>query len=205
MSNIIHPSAVVHDSADLGHGVIIGPGVVICANTYIGDYCVIGGMPEHRGVWGPGWAERTKGVLIGPDCKLSNFVTVHAGVLAPTVINGGTSIHGHCHVAHDVVLGTSVTIGSHTTLAGHVVVMDNAFIAGQNAVHQWAVIGAYAILGAGGFLKGHIPPGEKWIGNPARPAGVNDVGLARAEMTFNEVSDKYQLEFEQLKLQSRLP
>lgn len=205
MSSIIHPSAIIHDDADLGHGVIIGPNVVILAGAMIGDYCIIGGMPEHREVWGPGWADRTEGVIVGKDCKLSGFVTVHAGVLGPTVIGAETSIHGHTHLAHDVVLGTGVTIGSHTTLAGHVHVMERAFISGQNAVHQWSVIGAYAILGAGGFLKGHIPPGEKWIGNPARPAGVNDIGLARAKMTFDTCSDKYQKEFEELKLKSRLP
>ena len=205
MSTIIHPLAIVSHSAHIGHGVVIGPYVFIGDRAFIGDYSVIGGRPEHRDVPVEKWAEHVDGVYVGDEAIISEFVTVHSGIDGRTHIGNGACIHNHSHIAHNVGIGNGSTIGGHTTIAGHVQIMNNAWISGQNSMHQWCVVGAYGFLGAGSFLKGHLPPGEKWMANPARPAGENSVGLLRAEMTFNDCRDKYDEEFKRLVSLSRLP
>lgn len=201
----IHPSAQVSKGVELGVGVVIGPKVIIMPGAIIGDYCIIGGRPESREVPRMDWENHVHGVLICSDAVLSEFVTVHSGTKDKTQIYSGVAIHAKSHVGHDSFIGSGTIIGGMTTIAGHVHIMKNAFVSGQNSMHQWSIIGAYAMLGAGSYLKGFIPPGEKWMSNPARPSGTNDVALERAGLTFNEVSDKYQEEFNLLKTKSRLP
>lgn len=201
----VHETANIHPDVQIEHFVVIGPYVTIDKGVRIGSHSVIGGRPEHGNIPGIGWESKVLGVHIHKNTVISESVTVHSGIKDKTKILEGTHIHNHSHIGHDSVIGAGVTIGGHTTIAGHVRIMDKAWVSGQNSMHQWCVIGAYAFLGAGSFLKGHIPPGEKWMANPARPAGENSVGLLRAEMTFNDCRDKYDEEFKHLVSLSRLP
>lgn len=200
----IHPTAQIDSTAHIGFGAYIGPNVKIGPEVYIGDYSIIGSLPEHRDFYTDLKLERTKGVNIGFGARIFEFVTIHAGTQGPTDIGAGVAIHNHSHIAHDCQLEPLVTVGGQTTIAGHVKAMQGSMICGKSAVHQWCVIGAYSILGAGTFLKNHIPPGEKWLGNPARPSGHNDVGLIRANLTYEECVQQWTSRFEKLKESSRL-
>lgn len=195
----LHPSVWIHPTARLGKGVVIYPNVTINANVRIGDYSVIGGMPEHRDFYGDNWWMQAKGVTIFEDVRIFEFVTIHAGTKEPTCIDNGASIQNHSHVGHDCFISKNALIGGSVTLAGHVYVMEGATVAGRCAVHQKSVVGAYSILSATSYLKGHVPPGEKWIGNPARPAGLNDVALQRNKMTHEECLREWMAHFEETK------
>ena len=86
------------------------------------------------------------------------------------------------HVAHDCRIGNGVVMANAATLAGHVTVEDNVILGGLVAVHQFAVIGAYSMVG-GGTLIGNldIPPymivttGKRI----AKLRGLNLIGLKR--------------------------
>lgn len=172
---MIHPTAIIY------------PGVIIGENVSIGAYSVIGSPPEHREYYDG--SKETKGVRIDRDVRIFDLVTVHAGTESATSIGRGASIQNHSHVGHDCRIEWEAMIGGSVTLAGHVWVMNNAVVAGHSAVHQWAVIGPYAILSAASYLKAHIPPGEKWIGSPARPAGANQIALERAGLQFQALQE----------------
>lgn len=204
MVNSIHRTAVVHPTALIGVGSIIGPNVTIEEGVVIGPYSVIGGMPEHASFYDDTECNRSKGVYIEKDARIFEFVTIHAGTKAPTFIGRRAALFNHTHIAHDCRLEPYSTIGGHNSLAGHVHVMENAVVSGKSAIHQWSVVGAYAILSGNSFLKGFVPPGEKWIGNPARPAGINNVGLGRGRLSFGECTDRFRDRFELLKKESRL-
>lgn len=184
---IIHESAVVAPDAHLGPGVIIGPKVFIESGVRIGAYSVIGGMPEHKGFYSDVNQERSQGVFIRRDARIFEFVTIHAGTLRPTFIGEQAAIFNHSHIAHDCEIAATATIGGQVTLAGHVVVFSGAIVSGKAAVHQWCCIGSYAMIGAAAFVKAHVPPGETWLGNPARPSGINEIGLQRAGLTLEQV------------------
>lgn len=203
-SCLIHPSARIHESARLGHGVVIGPDVMIEEDVVIGAYSVIGGMPEHLGFFDDTEQEFTKGVYIERGARIFEFVTIHSGTDKTTHIGQRVAVFNHSHIAHDVVLGDHCVIGGHNSLAGHVHVMERAIVSGKSAIHQWCVIGALAMIAGNSFLKAHVPPGEKWIGSPARPAGTNIVGLNRAGMSFGDCCDLYLLKYEKLKGVSKL-
>ncbi len=196
---LIHQSAIVHKSARIGVGAIIGPRVRIAEDVVIGAYSVIGGSPEHRDFYSDVDNEKSVGVTIEAGARIYEFVTIHSGTVQPTHIGENVAIFNHTHIAHDCTLERGCTIGGGVSLAGHVWVMTMANVSGRSCIHQRCVVGAYSILSAASYLKAHMPPGEKWIGSPARPSGFNDVGLQRAGLTQAGCSARYLGSFDQLK------
>ena len=189
MNHIIHPTAIIR------------PNVEIEDNVVIGAYAVIGGMPEHAGYYS---GLTTKGVRIHKGVRIFEFVTIHAGTENQTIIEEGAAIFNHSHVAHDCYVGKNAVIGGQVSLAGHTWVMERAVIGGKSCTHQRCVIGAYSFLSPMSYLKAHIPPGELWIGNPARPSGLNQVGLNRAPMTHEMCLERFEETFHALTRNSKL-
>lgn len=198
MQPYISPSAHVHPTAKLHPGVWIGPNVEIGAGAVIGHYAVIGGMPEHRDFFDDTEMVRSKGVIIGAGARIFEYVTVHAGTRRPTLIAERVAVFNHSHIAHDCMIEAGSIIGGQVSLAGHVHVMPAAQVSGKSCVVQFAVIGAYAFVGGFTFVTRHIPPGEKWLGFPARFVSANDIGLQRAGMPLEECLSRYGQRFNEL-------
>lgn len=188
---LVHPEAKVHPSARLGVGCFIGRGVTIEEDVTIGNYACIGGSPEHRDFFYDFGGQKNHGVVIERGARVFEFATVHSGTVQPTRIGRGAAVFNHSHVAHDCEIGTDAIVGGQVSLAGHTTVCTRAQVAGKSCTHQFSVIGPYSFLSAMSYLKGHIPPGELWIGNPARSAGINEVGLSRSKLTHEQVLDAY--------------
>lgn len=179
---IIHHTAEIDPRAELGVGVVIGPNVKIYGDVTIGDYSVIGGRAEHSHAPDPA---KGMGVIIYTGARISEFVTIHGAVgKIPTTIGLGAMVFNHSHIGHDCLIGNEAIIGGQVSLAGHVVVCQNAVVSGKSCIHQRIAVGHYAFLGAMSYLTSHLPPGELWVGCPARPAGNNIVGLSRGNMTL---------------------
>jgi UDP-N-acetylglucosamine acyltransferase len=89
----------------------------------------------------------------------------------------------YVHIAHNCRIGNNVTMSSTAQLAGHVTVEDYVTIGGQTGVHQFVRIGEHAMIGGISRIAQDIPPYVLVSGNPAKPFGLNRVGLQRAEFT----------------------
>ncbi len=187
MNFFVHPTAIVHPKAILRQGVWIGPKVVIKEGAVIGAYSVIGSAPEHSKFYDDVDCERTYGVIIDEGCRVFEFVTIHAGTEAPTILSANSAVFQHSHISHDCFLGKGVTVAGRSSLAGFVDLGTMANVGAHSIIHQHCVIGAYAMIGMGSVLKSHVPPAETWVGYPARHAGFNQVGLTRAG--YKEVSE----------------
>jgi UDP-N-acetylglucosamine acyltransferase len=122
---------------------------------------------------------------IGNNNIIREFATIHRGTvtgISETVIGNGNLFMAYSHVAHDCRIGNGNVLANAATLAGHVTVEDNVILGGLVAVHQFAVIGSYAMVG-GGTLIGNvdIPPymivttGKRI----AKLRGLNLIGLKR--------------------------
>jgi UDP-N-acetylglucosamine acyltransferase len=207
----IHPTAIVHDKATLadsveigaystvGPDVTLGEGVRLISHvclegvTEIGAECIIhpfaslGGAPQHLGHKG----EPTR-LIIGERNVIREHVTMNTG----TVAGGGVTRVGSdslymvgSHVAHDCVVGDSVTFANNATLGGHVQMGDFVFIGGLAAVHQFSRIGRYAFIGGvSAVTKDVIPFGSVW-GVHAHLEGLNLVGLKRRGFSREEIND----------------
>jgi UDP-N-acetylglucosamine acyltransferase len=204
---MIHPTAIVHPSADIARGVDIGPyclvgenvsigkGTVLQAHvvvngwTSIGEDCevypfaTIGATSQDRK-----YAGERAFTKIGNRTVLREYVSVQraTGEDAVTKVGDDCLLLAYVHIAHNCVLGNSVTMSNLAQFAGHVEVADFATIGGQAGVHQFTRIGRYAMVGGASKITKDVPPFFLIEGNPAEPYGLNSVGLRRAGFTVEE-------------------
>lgn len=199
----LHPTAIIHPSAQVADGVEIGPyaiieeHVIIGKGTTIGPHAVIGKWTElgennqvfhTASVGAPPQDLKYKGeecwTRIGSNNVIREFATIHRGTVTghgETVVGDNNLFMSYSHVAHDCRVGNGVVMANSATLAGHVTVQDFVILGGLVAIHQFATIGAYSMLGGGTLVGLDIPPymiatsGKR----DATLRGLNLIGLKR--------------------------
>ncbi|HYG88248.1 MAG TPA: acyl-ACP--UDP-N-acetylglucosamine O-acyltransferase [Azospirillum sp.] len=201
MSVSIHPSAVVDPAAKIGEGVSIGPFCVVGANVELGDrvrlhshvvvegrtrigegteifpFASIGHAPQDLKFHG-----ETSELIVGKFNKIREHVTMNPGTEGGGML---TQVGDHClfmmssHVAHDCIVGNHVILANNATLGGHVHLGDYAILGGLSAVHQFVRIGAHAMIGGMSGVENDVIPYGLVMGERARLAGLNLVGLER--------------------------
>ena len=197
----IHPTAIIEDGAVVGDGCRVGPycvigpnvtlasGVVLEAHvavaghtsigsgTHIFPFASIGHQPQDLKYAG----EATR-LVIGDNNQIREHVTMNPGTEGgggvTTVGNNGLFMMGS-HVGHDCSVGDHAILANNATLAGHVELDDFVILGGLSAVRQWSRIGTGAIVGGMTGVEFDVIPFGSVIGDRARLAGLNLVGLKR--------------------------
>ncbi len=197
----IHPSAIVAPGATLGTGVSIGPWCTVGPEVVLGDHvrlishAVIDGrttIGEAATVYPfatvglPPQDLKYKGepteTIIGPRTVIREHVTIHRGTVTGTGITrvgAGCLLMAVVHVAHDCTLGDGIVVANNVVMGGHVEIGDGAVIGGAAALHQFVRIGRGAMVGGVSGVEADVIPFGMVIGNRARLAGLNVVGLRR--------------------------
>jgi len=91
-----------------------------------------------------------------------------------------------------------VILVNNATLSGHVHVGHHAIIGGNSAVHQFVRIGAHAMIGGMSGVENDVIPYGTVMGERARLAGLNLVGLERRGFQkdqINELRNAYRMLF----------
>ncbi len=130
------------------------------------------------------------GVKVGAGCEVGPFTQLRAGtVLADGAEVGNFTeaknarIGEHTKAKHlaylgDVTIGAHVNIGAGTIVANYdgqkkhpTVIGERAFIGSGSVLIAPCKVGAGALTGGGAVVtrNSEIPPGEAWVGVPARP------------------------------------
>ncbi|GAC1346053.1 MAG: acyl-ACP--UDP-N-acetylglucosamine O-acyltransferase [Acetobacteraceae bacterium] len=197
----IHPSAVVEPGAQLGAGVEIGPfchvgpaaklhdgvrlvsHVVVDGDTTVGEaavlypFCTVGLAPQDLKYKGePTLCE------IGARTQVREHCTIHRGTVTGTGltrVGAGCLLMAVVHVAHDCDIGDGVVIANNVVMGGHVTIGGGAVIGGAAAIHQFVRIGRGAMVGGVSGVEADVIPFGSVIGNRARLAGLNVIGLRR--------------------------
>src|SRR5439155_18136600 len=186
--NRFHPTAVVGDAVHLGDGNVVGPYALLLGpcrigdNNWIGPHATLGTPAERRdGPHPAAWDGELagSGVEIGRDNVIREYVSVHQGSQRPTRLGDGGYLMTGSHLGHDCVVGDGVTIASAVQLAGGCHVWAWASLGLGAVVHQDTAIGPGAMIGMGSPVRGVVGPFSLMVGNPARKAGFNTVGLTR--------------------------
>jgi len=97
-------------------------------------------------------------------------------------------------------MGNHVIVSNGAQIGGNVTIGDHVILGGLCAIHQHTRIGAHAFIGGmATVLKDVIPYGFV-LGNPAKMAGMNVVGLKRrgfSRTQIRELRSAYRLLFAQ--------
>jgi UDP-N-acetylglucosamine acyltransferase len=198
---VIHPNAIVHRGAELGVGVRIGPfctvgpdvviedgaelvsHVVVDGHTRIGadvilyPFCTVGLAPQDLK-----YQDQPTRCEIGARTQVREHCTIHRASVGG---DGITRVGADCllmavaHVAHDCTLGNHVIVANNVVMGGHVSIADHAVIGGAAAIHQFVRIGRAAMIGGVSGVEADVIPFGSVIGNRARLAGLNVIGLKR--------------------------
>ena len=197
----IHPTAIVEPGAKLGQGVQVGPWCHIGPQAEIGDntrlvshvvvdglttlgehvvvypFCTVGMAPQDLK-----YKNEPTRCTIGPRTQLREHVTVHRGTVTgsgTTSVGAGCLLMAVVHVAHDCDVGDGVVIANNVVMGGHVTIGASAVIGGSAALHQFVRIGRGAMVGGVSGVEADVIPFGSVIGNRARLAGLNVIGLRR--------------------------
>lgn len=216
----IHQTAIVHSNAKIAAGVEIGPysiigeHVTIGADTKIASHVLIEGwttIGERNHIFSfssigaapqdIGYKNEETYLIIGNDNVIRECATVHRATTKEdrkTVIGNRNFLMAYSHVAHDCKLGNNIIMANSVALGGHIVIGDHAILGGIVAVHQFARIGSYAIIGGQSAVTLDIPPYVSAAGNRAQLYGLNLVGLKRKgfnEQTISTLKKAYKIVF----------
>ncbi len=205
----IHPTAIIGSGAKLGKGVSIGPYSIVGDRVELGDgvelvshVCVegntrigagtrifpfasIGHQPQDLKFHGEdSW------LTIGENCIIREAVTINPGTEGgglETVVGDNCLLMANSHVAHDCKIGNNVILANYVGIAGHAVVEDFVTFGGICVVHQFVHIGAHAFIGAHSMVDGDVIPFGLAVGNRAKLAGLNLVGLRRRNFDRQDI------------------
>lgn len=179
----VGPYCVIEAGVKIGSGTILESHVILKGNTKLGknnhlfQFSTVGdGTPDkkYRG-------EPTK-LIIGDDNQIREGVTIHRGTVQEkgvTKIGNRNLLLAYSHVAHDCEIEDDIVLTNQAALAGVVKVSTGAILAGYAIVHQFCSVGAYSFCAMGSAVNKDIPAFVRVRGNPAKPYGVNTVGLKR--------------------------
>ena len=178
----IGAGAIVGPCVTIGDNAVIAPRAILERNVKLGARCkvgvgsVIGGNPQDLKYRGEEtWVE------VGDDTVIREYTTVNRGTTQSyrTTIGSGCLLMTYVHLGHDCHVGDGVILSNLVQLAGHVHIDEKATLGGMTGVHQFVSIGAYAFIGGFSKVAKDVPPYLKVDGNPARPFGLNVIGLRR--------------------------
>ena len=179
----IGPYSVVGENVELGAGVRLMSHAVVDGRTKIGEGSVIYpfasiGMPPQD----LKYAGEPSVLEIGVNNVIREHVTMNPGTEGGGMI---TRVGDNClfmvasHVAHDCQIGDRVIMANNAALGGHVSVGEWAILGGLSAIHQYVRIGRHAIVGGMSGVEHDVIPYGSVMGDRARLAGLNLVGLKR--------------------------
>jgi len=207
----IHPTAIVESGAKLGDGVKIGPYCVVGHQAVLGDevelvshvavagdttigartrifpFASIGHPPQDLKYKG-----EPNSLTIGTDCLVREGVTMNPGTVhggLKTTVGNNCAFLANSHVGHDCHVGNNVVLSNNVMLGGHVTIGDFVIFGGGAAVIQFTRIGRQAFLGGMSGLENDLIPYGMALGNRARLAGLNIVGLQRRGFSRSDIHD----------------
>lgn len=200
---IVDPAARLHDSVAIGPYCVVGKHVELAEGVRLESHVVVDGRTRigartrifpFASVGMPPqdlkYKDEPSELVIGEDCIVREHVTVNPGTEGGgmlTQVGDRVLLAIGSHVAHDCKVGANAIVMNHVLLGGHVEVGEFAVIGGGSAVHQFARIGKHAMIGGASGVEGDVIPYGTVMGNRARLAGLNIVGLKRRGFSRDDI------------------
>jgi sugar O-acyltransferase (sialic acid O-acetyltransferase NeuD family) len=107
---------------------------------------------------------------VAPDCVIGmgSVLLAHAALTAAVAVGNHVAVMPQAVLTHDDVVAEYATVASGVRLGGGVTVARGAYLGAGALVREDVHIGAYSLVGMGAVVLDDVPPGQVWVGNPAR-------------------------------------
>lgn len=105
----------------------------------------------------------------GCDVGAGSILLAQVVLTANVTLGRHVVVMPHVTLTHEDVVEDYVTLCAGVTLGGEVRVGSGAYLGMSSSVRERLVVGADATLGMGSALLHDLPPGQTWVGVPARP------------------------------------
>ena len=170
----------IGEGVRLGARVILQPGAVIGADgfSYVtsepasfevarrsGDYHGVVNEPVRR-IGSLGRVE------LGDDVEIGANSCIDRSNIGATRIGARTKIDNLCQIGHNIVIGEDCLISGKTGIAGSTRVGNRVVLGGAAMLADHIEIGDDAVIGGAAAVWKSVPPGQVWVGYPARPKSV---------------------------------
>ena len=155
----LHPNVVINDRVIIGNHVTIKPGAVLGFDGFgyeRGENNNLIKFPQLGGL------------IIRDHVDIGSGCCIDKGSLSDTVIGFNSKINNLCRIAHNVVIGKNVVLAGHVNISGSTIIEDDVWVAPCVCLRGHQTIGRGATLGMGAVVTKDVPPGETWVGNPAK-------------------------------------
>ncbi|MCX7378317.1 MAG: acyl-ACP--UDP-N-acetylglucosamine O-acyltransferase [Alphaproteobacteria bacterium] len=182
----VGPDVEIEDGARLISHVVIDGHTRIGADAVIYPFVTIGMAPQDFK-----YRDEPTRTEVGARCQIREHVTIHRGTAhgrGITRVGTDCMLMATTHVAHDCTLGNGVVVANNAVMGGHVTIGDFAVIGGAAAIHQFVRIGRGAMIGGVSGVEADVIPFGTVLGNRARLASLNMIGLRRRGFTKTQVT-----------------
>ena len=182
----IGPDCLIHAGARVGEGAVLGARVILQAGAVIGadgfsyvtrgpaSFEVARRSGDYHGVRN----ERVRRigslgrVELGDDVEVGANSCIDRSNIGATRIGARTKIDNLCQIAHNITIGEDCLISGKTGIAGSTRIGDRVVLGGAAMLADHIEIGDDAVVGGAAAVWKSVPPGQVWVGYPARPKSV---------------------------------
>lgn len=109
-------------------------------------------------------AQVGSGCLIGPGSVLLAGVVLTADV----AVGSHVAVMPQAVLTHEDVVGDFATLAAGVRLGGGVRLGSGVYVGAGSLIREHVSVGAWSLVGMGAVVLRDVPPGEVWVGNPAR-------------------------------------
>ncbi|KUN80577.1 acetyltransferase [Streptomyces bungoensis] len=101
---------------------------------------------------------------VGPGSVL----LAHCALTAAVHVGAHVAVMPHVVLTHDDVVEDYATLASGVRVGGGARLERGAYVGSGALVREGTTVGAWSLIGMGSAVLGDVPPGEVWVGSPAR-------------------------------------
>jgi bifunctional UDP-N-acetylglucosamine pyrophosphorylase/glucosamine-1-phosphate N-acetyltransferase len=171
---VVLPNTHLRGKTRIGSGSTVGPDSML-ENAELGDgvhvwYSIVRDSSIDAGTTVGPFAHLRMGASVSADCKIGNYVE-----LKKTRMGKGAKAQ-HLSYLGDADIGDEANIGAGTITCNwdgknknKTTIGKRAFIGSNSSLVAPVTIGDEALTGAGAVVIRDVPPGERVVGNPAKP------------------------------------
>ena len=177
--------SIVESDVEIGAGTVLRPHAIVRRYTTMGtgnlvdSHAVLGGLPQDYKFD----AESKTTLTIGDDNVFREGVTISraTGEGKVTIVGSGNYMMVGSHIGHNAVVSDRTIFVNCAVVAGHAHIGAGAILSAYCGVHQFCWVGDMVMMQGGAIMTMHAPP-YVIAANPINAvAGLNVVGLRRAE------------------------